>query len=376
MRQKIIILTILFIGVVGGTLGYQAYTTKQKNDALAYATKQKYDALVSLVKLASIRTENVMYHLDANDLGSAEKIKDSLAEIDRLITSVQLMENNHLNNDVVTYLRACYSVINSMEKKMKQQDLGEHEIALALEYLVDASRALATTLPKDALINNIKIEGPLDRVKTLAGILNISTSEQEDSRPDTLNLNGKPIFKDEMEFVSIAALYALQDKDVILISTNGGGSGSIDIYSIVIIAKGMTPVIIRNDNFFSSEGGFDLVLRDDNLIIDLGFENGLHKMAYLNQKNTLSIETKKEVAPEPVDDATCKELYSIISDGECANFGCKEGISGLSMRDQRTYYAFSQRPSVDRKLINKLCIEACTTKAIPNYLQFTKACGR
>jgi hypothetical protein len=143
MRQKIIILTILFIGVVGGTLGYQAY-----------ATKQKYDALVSLVKLASIRTENVMYHLDANDPGSAEKIKDSLAEIDRLITSVQLMENNHLNNDVVTYLRACYSVIKNMGKKIKQQDLGEHEIALVLEYLVDASRALATTLPKDALINN------------------------------------------------------------------------------------------------------------------------------------------------------------------------------------------------------------------------------
>ena len=273
--------------------------------------------MISLVKATTIRTENILYHLNNdNPFDAAEKIKNSLDEIERLIVSIQLMENDNLTSDAVAYLRACHDVIKATRQKALRQALGNNEFQITqeLEQLAESKRKLAGVLPKDVLINNILISGPLNRVKTLSGVLNISRSAREEfGRPDTLKLNDGSIFRKEMEFVSIEALYALSNKDVALISTHDGGSGTFSVYSLVILFKDKSPILIENNHFYTVDGTFAVELRDDNLIIDLGFIDGLHKIARLDQNNTFGIEEKKEVAAKPISDSNCQWLFDMVT---------------------------------------------------------------
>ncbi len=353
-----------------------------------YQKRKSKEAASLIVKEASVRTATVLQLLDeANYTELPGKINDAVEGVDKLLFKAQMGAPDDAFTASVEYLRACRKLLTAVAAKylaLFSED-GVTQLAPDLEEFADGSRHAGRFLDAGVLVKELTIRGPLDRVRTIAGVLEVQRGRngEEMGRRDTLSLNDSAVLRTKDEFMSIDALYVFPDREVAMFSVNGGGSASLDQYGFFVLRPGVTPKLLRSKDFFSITNSYHVARANGGLTIDLGWLDGKKKTAVLTADDGLRVDIVKVVAAEPIGDKDCKQLYELVLQA-CSTMledmggvpKCKDGVRGLSMVSQSWFDALGQHPRVNSDLLNRLCVSACETKVVPEYFDFSiRVCG-
>lgn len=175
----------------------------------------------------------------------------------------------------------------------------------------------------------------------------------------TLRLNDKPVHKIEEYFVKIERIFKNVDrKDAVLISSNAGGSGTGDLYELVIFTSDgqvsatksfgtglRKPTINRQGNkiSFLFQGGQQWV-----------FENGLINEVKAAKKGGLS-------------EKDCRELFDTYMKACVKEKLCSGDKRDFPMAYEREVMPYAGK--INESIFSSLCIQACGGK-VATYKTF------
>ncbi len=146
-----------------------------------------------------------------------------------------------------------------------------------------------------------------------------AVSENAAPHATLILFNGIKVFEGDAEYVTIEKSFRVQDEDVILLSTNAGGSSTPEdkLYFLVIKSKSNVSVVSNPD--FVADFGLDrdqIAVRQNGLIvIYLGSRAGRERVAEFISDRVVVHTKSKQGLPLKVDD--CERLYEMGA-RECA----------------------------------------------------------
>lgn len=200
----------------------------------------------------------------------------------------------------------------------------------------------------------------------------------------TILFNGKKVFDDDGMYVSIFGYFQSKDTDVILVSSNPGGSATPEsaIYFLVIRSASEVQVVSgASVDTPDTDGLKKWMDKDGRIFVNLGYSGGDEMVAELDSgKLTVHAYSKKGV---PLGEDLCKWLYDngvescnsdIAREQGCSKYANPAGIySSVSAMSQLTY--IRNQPGYSQAGFNKSCLAWCKGKDV-TYPQFrTMACG-
>jgi hypothetical protein len=228
-----------------------------------------------------------------------------------------------------------------------------------------------------AALNVCKVEAGESTVATRLGELRATNGDLSGDLGATLKLNGRVVFRTDGEpFLEIEKIYRLSDRDIVLFSSNMGGSGTLPSYAALILRERAQPKLLNHDKFGSSTGTFVPKLVGEVVEVDLGFENKQRKVARIEgDQLTVTFARTQNTAISRRD---CDELYDQTL-GDCGlqdRQHCNDAIWQISMASQREVHAMENTPGFNAKSFNRLCSRVCEARKKPKRADFGRLiCG-
>jgi hypothetical protein len=215
----------------------------------------------------------------------------------------------------------------------------------------------------------------LDRVKTRFGILQAASS-WEGGPKDKLLFNGQTVFDGKGQFVSIHGYFRRAQTDVAIFGVNCGGSScSPDELHFVILKPHSNFILASDPGFYSNDATVRPIQTSNVVRVDLGFENGVKKVAELKGEK---VQIHHYPQPTlPLTQSVCENLYEYALN-ECARFAslhepCGAAPdSGLSVAYMNEMRALIHHPGFVTAKWNESCISRCEGKEI-SYEDFKTA---
>ncbi len=213
----------------------------------------------------------------------------------------------------------------------------------------------------------------------------VSTDISTDS---TIMFNGKKVFEDE-GVVSMDGYFRTKDADVILVSSNPGGSGTPDtqMYFLVIHSASQVEVLTDPDFVADTPNTDELkkwMDKDGRIFVNLDFRGGHEMVAELNSgKLVVHAYSRKGI---PLPDDLCQWLYDkgmeTCQSDEAHEAGCGKYSrhAGIGTEYSPHYYMtqfyyIRNQPGYNQAGLNKSCLAWCKGEDI-SYQQFRKTtCG-
>jgi len=180
------------------------------------------------------------------------------------------------------------------------------------------------------------------------------------------------------QYIGLGSTFKLSDRDVVVLSSDAGGSGTPPFYRIFSIRLNGTVEEMTTPEFDTADDTLVGKQRGNVIYFDLGYDSGLRKDAVLSSEG-LKVSTKS-VARPAYDRNDCKWLYGQAL-GECVknpdNYRPCDNVFH-SMSTVRGLYSLEQNPrwNVAKDRFALACKKACETKKRPREAGFAKdICG-
>jgi hypothetical protein len=260
------------------------------------------------------------------------------------------------------FLASCLMLILSACERSSDQPAATSHVAVTETHIQSLEPA------EDAVTAN-------DTVQTRFGKLEIVQGATTDKPSDTLNLDGKQVFRQDGFFLSLHQYIRQNERDLVLFSSNcGDTSCPRDQLYFLLLDKDSKPEVISKENFFAYPDDIGLQAEGERLILDLGFEAGQHKSAVMEGKE-LSI-TLKKAEKTFLGEEDCQWLYNDAL-GACQEYRdtdtkCAEPQSSFSADLMRGVSALSDHPGFGSDAFGRYCFSTCDTSARPAYPAFAK----
>lgn len=214
-----------------------------------------------------------------------------------------------------------------------------------------------------------------NQINTIQGTLSIIRSTP-DNPPDSISLNGKTIYKEEGYYVNIEHLIKLANAEVVLYSTNCGGSGcGISDYGFLVLLPNTEPKLINHKDFSAYPNDVKVTQEGNIIKVDLGFDQGKRKTAILDKDN-LSIQLTASSNTIPVPTEHCEWLYTQALDA-CiytkqldANADCNNAQGTITGGVMRGIIAMSNYPGFVDKAFDQACVASCNNSQKSTYAEF------
>jgi len=263
-------------------------------------------------------------------------------------------------------------------------------LMLAVPSWGSSSQSSNNTLPKGMIVN--------EAVETRFGnVAVIGREELGACGADTILIHGQEISEDywaglwfynrgnrpNPDDLKKERVFSFADRDVLFfgVQRNCGGSnpGPDRLYFLILRPDGSADVVGGKDFYSADNAILKPRLVGDNIVIDLGYEQGKKKTATL-QGDEVRIEYQT-VGRIPMREEDCKFLYENIILRDCLNpykIGCENigDDSSWSIAVQSTYRLLSQHPGFDAAAFSDMCAKTCQAKQAVPYDEFKeRACS-
>jgi hypothetical protein len=219
-----------------------------------------------------------------------------------------------------------------------------------------------TALPSDTQAANANI-------KTRFGTLAVRKDEKNPQKKYIVMLPNQRLLEDENDYLSIDQVYQVGDADVVLLSSNCGGSGcgTPGVAFLTLKANGVHTLTQWG---VSQRGEPKPIQSGNKLILDLGWNEGVQQvMEYENGVATLK--KRKPETGEMGDIENCRWLYQELYVAHIERGQCNEvpgEIGGMST--WRTYLSMSNDPRFNLEEFEKIAREGCQKKTAISYNVF------
>jgi len=221
-----------------------------------------------------------------------------------------------------------------------------------------------------------------DLIQTRFGIVETDFPHPETDYVHVINVRGKTVFRTEYDVIDLKNKFSLGKKDIVLFSTNCGGTACSDNLSFLVLEKGKPATVVTDKEFASKGGTARTSVRNRKILVDLGYDSNKRKTAVFDGKRLIFQYTVEETKSFPEED--CEWLYKYAMDGEdgsCIIAGrndprCTDPLDSFGLYAIRRLTAVSQNPAFDDEAFGRACIETCKSGKVPDYNTFRKAvCG-
>lgn len=213
-----------------------------------------------------------------------------------------------------------------------------------------------------------------DFVQTRYGKVEIVRSDA-DMPPDTLQLDGKEVFRDEGFYLSLHYYIQQENRDLVLFGSNCGGSGCPENhFQFLILDKDTAPQLVTQQDFYALPGDLNLTSDSLKILIDLGFAAKKHKSAIL-EGNNLTI-TLENAPKEYLGDEKCQWLHT---DGltACMEYRdidpkCTDPQAEFAGYLMRGVAGMDDFPGFDAEAFTKNCVASCLLGKPPSFDSFAR----
>ena len=227
-------------------------------------------------------------------------------------------------------------------------------------------------------IERIPLEN--DTFKTRAGELNIVRSTPN-SPPDSLQLNGKTIYKQDHVYLSLHQYITQNGRELVLVGANCAGEqcpeNAATQFAFVGLQAGKDAQILSQATFSSMMDAEDVNLTVDNgkVMVDLGFEAGKRKVATL-QGDQLAV-TLETVAQTSLEQDDCQLLYTDVLqsciDARENDASCADPQSWIGVELASSLTIMSNFPGFQAPNWEKYCKSGCATgNTVVDYPTFAR----
>ena len=189
-------------------------------------------------------------------------------------------------------------------------------------------------------------------------------------------LNGKTLWRDAVEHISVEHTYQTPKSTIVLMSAYMGGNGTVPSYRILEIWRNGHYAL--TDTFFSDDETFrySFSSRHKKLVIDLGYEKGLRKYAvYQNSKLHVY---RKHSRSRYAKERDCRYLYEEIYLRNAQESRCLLNpfeINGLS--SESSVATLGNDPRINTQTLKHISQHACQNHYAIPYRSFReKVCKR
>lgn len=213
-----------------------------------------------------------------------------------------------------------------------------------------------------------------DTLQTRYGKLEI-THSAPDLPPDTLSLDGKPVFQKEAFYLSLHQYIKQNQRDVVLFGSNCGGTACPqNQFYYLLLDKDKAPDIKTGDAFTAYPDDLKLSVDSDRLILDLGYQAGKHKTAILQGENlNIALET---VSKSFLGEENCRWLYdealSACRDNHGGDVSCQDPQASYAGYLIRGIAAVGEHPGFNNEAFSRRCKIACESDKTVDYPTFAK----
>lgn len=247
---------------------------------------------------------------------------------------------------------------------------------LALSGCEQKPSAEPTSTAKIAVLETYIQEVPVEEnaLQTRFGKLELARSEPE-MPPDTLSLDGKPVFQQEAFYLSLHQYIKQNQRDIVLFGSNCGGTACPqNQFYFLLLDKSKDPEIRSEDDFTAYPDDLKLNVDGDRLLLDLGFQAGKHKVATL-QGDQLSIQLEN-VAKSFLGEENCRWLYdealSACRDYRDTDPTCQDPQASFAGYLMRGVAAVGEHPGFMADAFGRRCKIACESDKTVDYPTFAK----
>lgn len=213
-----------------------------------------------------------------------------------------------------------------------------------------------------------------EQLQTRQGLLSIGRSSAE-MPPDTLLLAGKAVHSAEGNYIALHKLFPMGDSDVVLFSSNCGGSGcSENEFGFLVLKPNANPKVVSQKNFFAGIPQVKTRQQGDTIHLQLGYNAGKKTLAtYHNEQ--VSIEYKS-LPPQALDADECKWLYDELVKQICISAKSEDPtcadpeatFTGFAMRGLA---GVAEYPGFQAEGFTQQCQQACRTGKTVDYASFS-----
>jgi hypothetical protein len=213
-----------------------------------------------------------------------------------------------------------------------------------------------------------------DAIQTRFGKLEI-THSKPDMPPDTLKLDGKPVYQQEGFYLSLHQYVKQNARDIVLFGSNCGGTACPqNQFHYLLLDKDAPPVIVSDSQFSADPEDVALSVDGDRLLLDLGYQAGKHKTATL-QGDKLGI-SMAAVEKSFLGEENCRWLYDDAL-GLCREYreadpGCGDPQTSFPGYLTRGIDAIAEHPGFIGDAFDRRCKIACETDKTVDYPTFAK----
>lgn len=213
-----------------------------------------------------------------------------------------------------------------------------------------------------------------DAVETRFGKLEITRSQPE-MPPDTLLLAGKKVFQQEGFYLSLHYYLRQNERDIVLLGSNCGGTACPqNQFYYLILRPDTEPLLLTDNQFMAIPEDLDLQVDGGQLLLDLGYQAGKHKIATL-AGDTLRV-TLEAVAKSFLGEENCRWLHEEAL-GSCRDYRETDAQCGDIQNSfpgylSRGIAAVAEHPGFVADAFARRCQLACATDSTVDYPTFAK----
>ena len=213
-----------------------------------------------------------------------------------------------------------------------------------------------------------------EQLQTRQGLLTLGHSSAE-MPPDTLLLAGKTVHSVDGNYITLHKLFPVGDSDVVLFSSNCGGSGCIDNdFGFLILKPNAAPKVVSHKELSANLGEVKTQQQGDTILMQLGYNAGKQVVAtYKNEQVSLDYKT---LPPQALKAEDCKWLYneaikSACIDAKESNADCSDPTGTFIGAAMIEFAAISNYPGFKTEGFTQQCQQACRTGKTVDYASFS-----
>jgi hypothetical protein len=219
-----------------------------------------------------------------------------------------------------------------------------------------------------------EIEDDTDKpMKTRFGVLRIAHGQDHSSQ--YLVLGDQRVFDGQGNHLTQMKVVQMGGRDIVWVTLNAGGSGSVDEFVIVMLSeKGWE--VFKHEQAFSSDGSRPtLALEGERLIVDLGFEKGFAKRLFFDGT---AIKIDLQPSKAAFSSERCKTIFERGFEACLPDLRheCSPSVRKMSRANAGYVENSSNHPAFKAAQFEALCQRACVEKRPAAYDEFAAiVCG-
>jgi uncharacterized protein YecT (DUF1311 family) len=213
-----------------------------------------------------------------------------------------------------------------------------------------------------------------EQLQTRQGRLSIGRSSA-DMPPDTLLLDGKAVHSEEGNYIAMHKLFPIGETDVVLFSSNCGGSGcSENEFGFLVLKPNAAPKVVSQKDFSAGVPQVKTRQQGDTVYLQLGYNAGRKTIATYKDEH-VSIDYKT-LPPQALEADECKWLYDELVKGVCISVKsddptCADPEGTFTGFAMRGLAAVAEYPGFKADGFTQQCKQACRTGKTVDYASFS-----